>query len=226
MPDAAKRKTMDDLGYEEEWSPFHATPDKQYFGKYRGTVVLNMDPLQQGRLLVRVDDVPAMLVGNWAMPCVPLTDIAMGTFMRPRIGANVWVEFEQGNPEKPVWVGCYWGPGETPPLAKAANAVPPVNAVMTMETLTSGISISDVPIPSAPVPATVILRAGGVVTTISLTPAGVIVNAPVVNLIAQTGLTITAPAVSVSTGAFDITAASFSVNAPKVSMTTANFTVV
>ena len=43
MPDAAKRKTMDDLGYEEEWSPFDATAGKQYFGKYRGTVVANRD---------------------------------------------------------------------------------------------------------------------------------------------------------------------------------------
>ncbi|MGZ4215251.1 MAG: phage baseplate assembly protein V [Solirubrobacteraceae bacterium] len=163
---------------------------KRLWGKYRGTVVENTDPFQKGRLLVSV---PGVLTTNWAMPCVPLTDVAMGTFMRPRIGANIWVEFERGDPDKPIWVGCYWGDGETPLLAKAANAVPPTNSVLTLETATSGISISDIPIPSSTPPGTVIIRAGGVAATISLTPAGVTITAPTINFVAATHFTVTAP---------------------------------
>ena len=27
----------------------------------------------------------------------------------PQIGAGVWVEFEQGDPDYPIWTGCFWG---------------------------------------------------------------------------------------------------------------------
>jgi len=225
MPDDKKPRRLGDMGYKdkETWSPF-GEPDAQdpdpavrnrFFGKYQGTVVNNVDPYQQGRLILNVPDVHGMLPSNWAMPCVPLTDIAMGTFMRPRIGANVWVEFEQGDPQKPIWVGCYWGKGETPPMAKAANAVPPTNAVMTMETLLSGVSVCDIPIASAPVPGTVILRAGGVTATISMTPASVTTTAPTVTVIATAAVNVTAPTVTVTaTTALNLSAPTVNINAP------------
>jgi hypothetical protein len=244
MPDTEKPRTLGDTGYKdkEAWSPF-GEPDAQdpdpavrnrFFGKYQGTVINNADPYQQGRLILNVPDVHGLLPSNWAMPCVALTDIAMGTFMRPRIGANVWVEFEQGDPQKPIWVGCFWGKFETPPMAKAANAVPPTNAVMTMETLLSGVSVCDIPIASAPVPGTVILRAGGVTATISLTPASVTTTAPTVTILAATAVNVTAPTVTVTAAtAANVTApvvnftaaTAFSVKAPAVSITTQHFTV-
>jgi hypothetical protein len=163
---------------------------KRHWGKYRGTVVNNIDPMNQGRLFVSV---PGIVITNWAMPCLPLTDVLMGTFTRPRIGANIWVEFERGDPDKPIWVGCYWGDFETPLLAKAASAVPPTNSVITLETATSGISISDTPIPLATPPGTIIIRAGEGAATISLTPASVTITAPTVNIVAATSFTVTAP---------------------------------
>lgn len=179
-------------------SPGGATPGavdeppvaKRHWGKYRGTVIDNVDPLQQGRLLVSVPDI---LITGWAMPCVPLTDVLMGTFTRPRIGANLWIEFERGDPDKPIWVGCYWNIAETPLLAKAANAVPPTNSVITLETATSGISISDVPVPLGTPPGTVIIRAGEGAVCISLTPASVTITAPTVNIVAEAAFTVTAP---------------------------------
>ena len=64
--------------------------------------------------------------------------------MRPSIGANVWVEFERGDPDKPIWVGCWWGEGQIPVIAEEYNAVPAVT-VMTIESATAGISICDMP---------------------------------------------------------------------------------
>jgi hypothetical protein len=238
MPETHRPKTLGDMGYKESWSPFGEAdaqdPDpavrNRFFGKYQGTVVNNIDPYQQGRLILNVPDVHGFLPSNWALPCVPLTDIAMGTFNRPRIGANVWVEFEQGDPQKPIWVGCFWGKGETPPMAKAANAVPPTNAVMTMETLLSGISVCDIPIAAGPLPGTVLLRAGGVTATISMTPASVTTTAPTVAVVATGAVTVTAPTVTVtaatalnlSAPAINVTAATaFNVTAPVVSITAA-----
>jgi hypothetical protein len=86
---------------------------RQYWGKYRGTVVDNVDPLAMGRLLVETPQFPGM-VENWAMPCVPYAGFQVGFFAMPEIGANVWVEFEGGNPSFPIWVGCFWAEGHAP----------------------------------------------------------------------------------------------------------------
>ena len=118
-----------------------------FFGKFRGTVVNNIDPLQIARIQALVPDVLGLLPSSWAMPCVPVAGPNMGVFTVPPIGAGVWIEFEKGDPEYPIWVGGYWGSvAETPTLAKAA---PPVFASITLQTtLTNGIVISDVPGPT------------------------------------------------------------------------------
>ena len=87
------------------------TEDK-YFGKYRGTVINNIDPLNIGRLLVEVPEVLSLAPSSWALPCVPLagpTGPPMGVYMVPPIGAGVWVEFEHGDAGYPIWVGCRFG---------------------------------------------------------------------------------------------------------------------
>lgn len=78
----------------------------QFFGKYRGTVINNIDPLQSGRVQVSVPDVLGQDLA-WAMPCVPFT--RKGTLARgiPSNGANVWVEFEAGDPDRPIWTGGF-----------------------------------------------------------------------------------------------------------------------
>jgi hypothetical protein len=84
----------------------------QYFGKYRGTVVNNIDPMQLGRVQVSV---PAVLGDgrmSWAMPCTPYAGSGVGFFALPPVGANVWVEFEAGDPDYPLCAGCFWGTGE------------------------------------------------------------------------------------------------------------------
>ena len=120
---------------------------KKYYGKYRGTVVNNVDPLQIGRIQVMVPDVSNLLLSSWAWPCAPVAGMQMGLFTVPPIGAGVWVEFEQGDPDYPIWVGCFWGTAaEVPALALT---IPPVVSGITMQTtLQNGITVNDVPGPT------------------------------------------------------------------------------
>ena len=86
-----------------------SSPTQRFYGKYRGTVLNNVDPLQIGRIQVIVPDVSTILPSSWAMPCAPVAGIQTGVFAVPPIGAGVWVEFEQGDPDYPIWAGCFWG---------------------------------------------------------------------------------------------------------------------
>jgi uncharacterized protein involved in type VI secretion and phage assembly len=83
---------------------------EQYFGKYRGLVVDNQDPENRARITVRVPSVlGADEVSHWAEPCLPFGGLAdQGLFMVPEPGAQVWVEFEEGNLGKPIWTGTTW----------------------------------------------------------------------------------------------------------------------
>ena len=180
-------------GYKEEFSPF-GDPDahdpdpsvrKRFFGKYRGTVAGNVDPLGQGRLLVLVPDVLGLFLSSWALPCLPFAGDAMGSYVVPMPGAALWVEFEQGDPEHPIWVGGFWDVPQTIPLlAHASQAAAPALPVITIETPTSGISVCDVPLAFPPSAGNVNIHAGE--TVISLTPAGVQITAPSVTILAPT----------------------------------------
>jgi uncharacterized protein involved in type VI secretion and phage assembly len=48
-------------------------------------------------------------VTGWAMPCVPYGgQDNQGFLCIPEPGAGVWVEFEEGDLEFPIWVGTFW----------------------------------------------------------------------------------------------------------------------
>jgi uncharacterized protein involved in type VI secretion and phage assembly len=120
---------------------------QQFFGKYRGTVINNLDPMQLGRVQVIVPDVSTFLPTSWAMPCVPVAGIQMGVFTVPPVGAGVWIEFEQGDSDYPIWVGCYWGSAAEVPVL--AHSSPPAIASITLQTTRqNGIVISDLPGPT------------------------------------------------------------------------------
>lgn len=83
-----------------------------YFGLYRGVVVNSTDPMQLGRLQVEVYAVSGQ-TPIWAMPCVPYgTNLQNGAL--PPYGTNVWIEYEQGDANHPVWVGWRSGPYPVP----------------------------------------------------------------------------------------------------------------
>jgi uncharacterized protein involved in type VI secretion and phage assembly len=116
------------------------------YGKYRGVVRNNVDPLGIGRLLVSVPDVTGPMPSSWAMPCLPLAGINCGLFTVPAINAGVWVEFEHGDPDHPIWVGAYWGSRAEVP--KAARTVqPPIPGLAIQTPGLNSLVISDLPGP-------------------------------------------------------------------------------
>jgi hypothetical protein len=85
-----------------------------FFGKYRGLVANNMDPLSQGRLQAMVPEVLGEIPSGWAVPCAPYAGPQAGFFAIPPVGAGVWIEFEAGDTSRPIWVGAWWGTAEVP----------------------------------------------------------------------------------------------------------------
>ena len=176
-----------------------STSHGRFLGKYRATVLLNTDPELRGRLQLLIPDVLGVVPSTWAEACVPLagpTGPAMGVYMVPPIGAGVWAEFEQGDINYPLWVGCRWGaPSDIPMLAKAGL---PVSPSIVMQTLGQhALVISDMP----PTPAT-----GGIMLK-SATNAMVVVNDSGIYITNGKGATISlvGPTVTINNGALVVT---------------------
>lgn len=108
-----------------------------FFGKYRGQVENNVDPMQMGRVQVSVPAVLGDGTLSWAMPCVPYAGSGVGFFAIPGSGTNVWVEFEGGDPDYPIWSGCFWGVGEAP--------MPALAEIKRLITDTIKLELSDLP---------------------------------------------------------------------------------
>jgi uncharacterized protein involved in type VI secretion and phage assembly len=171
--------------------------EQQFFGKYRGTVINNVDPMQMGRLMVECPDVLSLAPSSWAVPCVPLagpTGPPMGVYMVPPIGAGVWIEFEKGDPDYPIWVGCRWGSAsDIPSVAFLGLPISPSIVLQTAGQNT--IAISDLPGPT-----------GGIMLK-SQTGAMILVNDLGITIQNGQGATLTmiGPSVTVNEGALLVT---------------------
>lgn len=114
----------------------------QHLGKFRGVVTDNQDPLQIGRVRARVPDVTGDQECGWAMPCFPFGGNGMGFFALPSVGAGVWIEFEHGDPDYPIWAGCWYGTlAEVPPELLA----PPYKKVLLKTEGGTSITLDDTP---------------------------------------------------------------------------------
>jgi len=173
----------------------NADDKKRFYGKYRGTVINNVDPMQMGRLQVSVPDVLGSFpISSWALPCVPVAGPQMGVFVVPPIGAGVWVEFEQGDPNYPIWVGGYWGSAaEVPALALATP--PPISHMVLQTTSQNMLQISDMPGPT-----------GGILLKTAM-GAMIAINETGITITNGQGATImmTGPMVDVNMGALTVT---------------------
>jgi hypothetical protein len=166
----------------------------KYYGKYRGVVLNNVDPMSIGRLQVQVTDVAGLIPVSWAMPCFPMTGKQMGAYTIPQPGAGVWVEFEQGDRDYPIWSGSWYGSAADVPVLALAG--PPVSPnIVFQSTLQHAIVISDVAGPT-----------GGIMLK-AATGATIIVNDTGIYIQNGKGASIilSGPSVTINNGALVVT---------------------
>ena len=165
-----------------------------FYGKYRATVLNNVDPMQMGRLMVEVPDVSNVLPSTWAMPCVPFAGVLSGMYAVPAVGSGVWVEFEQGDADYPIWVGCFWcSTVEVPALALAAP--PALQNVVIQTTGQNALMISDVPGPTGGI---LLMSSSGAM--ISISDVGITISNGQGATIVMAG-----PTVTINEGALEVT---------------------
>jgi len=117
----------------------------------------------------------------------------MGTYFVPLIGAGVWVEFEGGDPDYPIWTGGFWGSAaEVPPLALAGLPTSP-NIVLQTSGQNS-LLVSDLP------------GTGGIVLK-AAAGAMIMINETGITISNGQGamITLTGPTVNINQGALTIT---------------------
>jgi hypothetical protein len=168
---------------------------QRFFGKYRGTVINNIDPMQTGRIMAQVPAVSQLLPTTWCLPSYPIAGTGSGMSFVPQLKSGVWIEFEGGDPDYPIWTGCFYGVGaERPTAAAASNPLSP--SIVFQSQLTHSIVISDLP----PSPKT-----GGIMLT-SLSGASIIVNDSGIYIDNGKGASIrlVGPLVSINNGALTV----------------------
>jgi hypothetical protein len=114
----------------------------KYYGLYRASVINNIDPMQMGRIMVTVLEPGGFTPSTWANPCVPVAGKQSGAFVLPAINSGVWIQFEEGDPDQPVWMGGWWGSAaEVPALGLAGNPISP--SIVLQTGLQNTVMISD-----------------------------------------------------------------------------------
>jgi len=170
----------------------------RFYGKYQGTVLINIDPLQTGRIIAQVPDVLGETPSSWALPCVPGAGAQCGMFIVPPVGAQVWMEFQQGDPTKPIWTGGFWGMvAQVPAMATAPPPIPPGQNIVLQTPGQTTLVLSD----SAPTPAT-----GGIMLK---DPSGAMLVINETGIYIDNGqgasITLIGPTVTVNMGALVVT---------------------
>lgn len=163
----------------------------EFYGKYRGRVTDIDDPLMVGRVRAQVPDVMGDQETGWAMPAVPFGGNGMGFFALPAVGAGVWIEFEHGDPDYPIWTGCWFGSAtEVPPVLLA----PPYKKLLIQTEGGNSVLLDDTP------------GAGGITLQTS-TGQKIVLSATGIQIDNGQGasITLTGPQVSVNNGALDVT---------------------
>ncbi len=91
-------------------------------GLYVGQVevVENDDDEYPGSIKVSIPSIFGQSEGDesavWARPCFPY-----GHFFVPEVGDKVWLAFENGNSQSPVWLGVWYPAGKIPTKADSAS---------------------------------------------------------------------------------------------------------
>lgn len=122
------------------------TAGPYHYGKYRATVLNNTDPKVQGRIQVQLADKYGLFPSTWAMPAVPFASKGMGGMVAlPQLGSQVWVEFEAGDPDYPIWTGAFWPDAAGFPVLALAGATPVSPNIHFQTTTGVAVTLSDLP---------------------------------------------------------------------------------
>jgi uncharacterized protein involved in type VI secretion and phage assembly len=163
---------------------------KEFWGKYRGVVTDVNDPVMRMRIKADVPDVYGDGSSGWALPCAPFGGDQFGFFALPDVGAGVWIEFEHGDPDYPIWTGCWWGSSSELPSKWLS---PPYQKTMIVTGGGHSITIDDTP------------GAGGI-TLETADGASVKLSATGLEIVNGSGgsIKLTGPKVSVNDGALEV----------------------
>ena len=167
-------------------------PDLPGFGRTEGPGWLSI--AQQAYAVSLFSDVLGLGLSTWAMPCVPIAGTQSGVYVVPAVGSGVWVEFEGGNTDYPIWTGGFWGSAADVPALALAPAIPGSPNIVLQSMAQNSISISDVP------------GTGGIMLK-STTGAMILINDLGITISNGKGATImmTGPTVTINNGALVIT---------------------
>lgn len=94
--------------------------ETKWLGKYRAIVMDNNDPERRGRIRVQCPTVLGDYLSSWCEPCIPYATDYAGDYYVPPVSEAIWVEFEEGDVDKPIWGGG-WYKIDSSPLTQDAN---------------------------------------------------------------------------------------------------------
>lgn len=84
------------------------------FGKYRGTVATVHDDDGLCRITAKVPEIYGTSESPPAMPAVPFAGPDHGMVFLPEQGDGVWIEFEAGDINRPIYSGFWWANDQRP----------------------------------------------------------------------------------------------------------------
>ncbi len=173
---------------------------QKFYGVVTGTVINPIDPMGLGRVQVQLPFIDDLDLSPWARIAVPMAGPLHGTYCIPNFNDEVLVAFEQGNRDAPYIIGSLWNAMAPPPLPS------PLAQTRMIRTLAGNqIMITEVP-PSitimTPTGQTILMSAAGIqVTTgsniFNMTPDGVTITGPVINLVGTGAINLKAPSVNI-----------------------------
>jgi hypothetical protein len=117
---------------------------RQFWGKYRARVESNADPYHIGRLQLKIPDVLGTRTSGWALPAFPYAASSLtpgggvGLLMVPPAEAWVWAEFEHGDPDRPIWTGCFFSDDPTTLATTMSSLTPAVGVDPAKQVIKAG----------------------------------------------------------------------------------------
>jgi phage baseplate assembly protein gpV len=192
---------------EETLAGMCETPEElkqKLIGVVTGTVINPIDPMALGRVQVQLPFIDDVDLSPWARIAVPMAGPAHGMYFIPNIGDEVLVAFEQGNRDAPYILGSLWSAMAPPPLP---SPLPQIRLIRTLAG--NQIMITEAP-PSISIMTatgqTILMSTAGIQITagsdvINMTPDGVTITAPIINLVGTGAINLKAPNINITSEA-------------------------